>query len=117
MSPQTLDETFAALADPTRRKILDRLSRGDARVTDVAALFPISLNSVSKHIKLLERARLVKRTVQGRDNFLSLSTDSLDAAHEWITKKRTFWKSQLVAVDQMLIEQDERLRRSRKTRR
>jgi len=109
MSPQTLDETFAALADPTRRKILDRLSRGDARVTDVAALFPISLNSVSKHIKLLERARLVKRTVQGRENFLSLSTDSLDAAHEWITKKRTFWKSQLGGSQPHLVGGEQRV--------
>src|SRR4051794_18553997 len=113
MNNPSLDETFAALADPTRRKILDRLSKGEARVTDIAALFPISLNSVSKHIKLLERARLIKRAVHGRENFLSLSMDPLDAAHDWIAKKRTFWKSQLVALDQMLTAEHERLRRTR----
>jgi DNA-binding transcriptional ArsR family regulator len=116
MNPRTLDETFAALADSTRRKILDRLSEGEARVTDVAALFPISLNSVSKHIKLLERAQLIKRTVHGRENFLSLSMDRLDAAHDWITKKQSFWKSQLVALDQMLAAQDQPVERPRKMR-
>ena len=64
-----LDETLLALADPTRRAILERLSRGEARVTEVAAPFPISLNSVSKHIRILERSRLVTRAL--RDAIIS----------------------------------------------
>ena len=116
MTPEKLNETFVALADPTRRKILDRLSKGQARVTDIAALFPISLNSVSKHIKLLERAQLIKRTVNGRDNYLSISIGPLDAVHDWIAKRRTFWKSQLVALDEMLTAQDEAKPRTRSRR-
>ena len=65
-----LDHTLLALADPTRRGILERLSAGEARVTDVAADFPISLNSVSKHVRFLERAALVERRVVGREHFL-----------------------------------------------
>ena len=66
-----LDHTLGALADPTRRAILLRLTEGEARVTDLAAPFDISLNSVSKHIRILERARLVKRRRVGREHFLS----------------------------------------------
>lgn len=68
-----LDETFRAMADPTRRAILERLSRGEARVTEVARPFPISLNSVSKHIQILERAELVQRRQVGRDHFLRIN--------------------------------------------
>ena len=102
MNSNSLDTTLLALADPTRRKILDRLSRGEARVTEIAVCFPISLNSVSKHIKLLERAKLVERRILGRDNFLRISTGPLDAACEWIENKRSYWKAQLVALDQVL---------------
>ena len=63
-----LDAAFTAMADPTRRAILARLVLGDARVTEIAGEFPVSLNAVSKHIKMLERADLVRRAVQGRDH-------------------------------------------------
>jgi len=65
-----LDDTLIALADETRRDILKRLAAGDARVTEIAAPFAISLNSVSKHIRILERAGLVRRRITGRDHFL-----------------------------------------------
>ena len=68
-----LDHTLIALADPTRRAILQRLSKGEARVTELAAPFDISLNSVSKHIRILERADLVRRRVSGREHCRSLS--------------------------------------------
>src|SRR5262249_17299445 len=64
--------TYAAIADPTRRAILARLKRADARVTELAAPLAMSLNAVSKHIRVLERAGLVQREVQGRDHYLSL---------------------------------------------
>ena len=66
-TPRTLDRTLLALADPTRRAILQRLSAGEARVTDVAKPFSMSLNAVSKHILVLERAKLVQRRKEGRD--------------------------------------------------
>ena len=97
-----LDQTLMALADPTRRKILDRLSMGEARVTEVAAKFSISLNSVSKHIKKLERARLVKRRIVGRDHILQICPEPLDAVQEWILTKRAFWGMQLQALDDLL---------------
>lgn len=67
-----IDAVFAAIADPTRRAILDRLARGPLRVTDVAAPFAMSLNAVSKHVKVLERAKLVRRTRRGRVHTLAL---------------------------------------------
>src|SRR5437867_11525484 len=67
-----LDTVFAALADPTRRAILARLAHGDARVTELAAPMPMSLNAVSKHLRVLEEAGLVRRTVAGREHRLAL---------------------------------------------
>src|SRR5439155_26368797 len=72
-----LDRVFSAVSDPTRRAILARLADSDARVTDVASAFPISLNSTSKHIRVLEGAGLVRRTVRGREHFLSLDAAPL----------------------------------------
>ena len=102
-----LDETLMALADPTRRSILQRLSQGEARVTDLAHPFDISLNSVSKHIRILERARLVRRRVAGREHLLSLNPEPLDEAAVWIETQRALWTSRLKALDDML-QSDER---------
>lgn len=102
----TLDQTLVALSDPTRRAILERLSRGDARVTDVAGPFSISLNSVSKHIRLLERAGLVHRHVVGREHHLSLDTRPLDDAAAWIERQRTVWQSRLRMLEAILEEED-----------
>jgi DNA-binding transcriptional ArsR family regulator len=103
-----------ALADPTRRAILELLSRGDARVTDVAAPFPISLNSVSKHIRLLERAGLVRRHVRGREHVLSFNVQPLDSAAEWIESRRALWIGRLHALDALLKQEDRERRRKRK---
>ena len=100
--PAALDRTLVALADPTRREILDRLSQGDARVTDIASHFPISLNSVSKHIKMLERADLIERRVVGRDHILRISPEPLNAVQGWMNRKRAFWAAQLEALDELL---------------
>src|ERR1041385_851908 len=67
-----LDRVFSAVADPTRRAILEKLGRGPARVTEIARQFPVSLNAVSKHVMVLERAGLLRRDIQGRDHVLSL---------------------------------------------
>ncbi|MEO8066253.1 MAG: metalloregulator ArsR/SmtB family transcription factor [Flavobacteriales bacterium] len=106
-APQTLDLTLLALADPTRRAILQRLSRGEARVTEVARPFSMSLNAVSKHILVLERAKLVKRRKEGRDHFLSYRHEPLDAAAKWIEDTRNFWASRLDTLERILREEDE----------
>src|SRR6187455_2155483 len=94
-----LDQTLMALADPTRRAILDRLSGGEARVTDLARPFAMSLNAVSKHIRMLERARLVTRRKAGRDHFLSINPKPLDEAAAWIEARRGEWNARLDALD------------------
>jgi DNA-binding transcriptional ArsR family regulator len=100
-SPE-LDLTLVALADPTRRAILGRLAGGDARVTDLAEPFSISLNSVSKHIRALERAGLVTRRRQGREHILSFNPRALDAAADWIESQRAAWNRRLDAMDAAL---------------
>ena len=94
-----LDAVFGAMSDPIRRAILVRLSEADARVTEIAGGFPVSLNAVSKHIKMLERALLVTRSVQGRDHILSLNAGPMAEAAEWIEHYRGFWEDRLAALD------------------
>lgn len=113
-APRTLDRTLLALADPTRRAILQRLSAGEARVTEVAQPFDMSLNAVSKHILVLERARLVKRRRVGRDHFLSYRPEPLDAAAQWIAETRTFWASRLDTLERLLREEDAAERAAKK---
>jgi DNA-binding transcriptional ArsR family regulator len=97
-----LDDTLQALADPTRRAILARLSLGEARVTEIARPFAISLNSVSKHIRMLERADLVRRRREGREHILALNPAPLDQAAEWIEGQRRLWAFRLGRLDQIL---------------
>src|SRR5918996_6280818 len=113
-SGTNLDDTLIALADPTRRAILEQLSRGEARVTDVAEPFSISLNSVSKHIRLLERAGLVHREVRGREHILSLNAAPLDHAAEWIERHRALWIGRLRALNALLKQEDRERRRRRR---
>ncbi|QJR15107.1 ArsR/SmtB family transcription factor [Usitatibacter palustris] len=101
-----LDNTLIALADTTRRSILERLSQGPAKVTELAAPFPISLNSVSKHIRILERAGLVRRTILGRDHLLALETEPLDDITKWMQHHRTFWTQRLDALESLLRAED-----------
>jgi DNA-binding transcriptional ArsR family regulator len=104
--PTNLDHTLLALADPTRRALLQRLSRGEARVTELARPFSISLNSVSKHLRVLERARLVRRRRAGREHLLSLDPRPLDEAAAWMEAQRAAWTSRLAALDALLTEED-----------
>ncbi|MEP6939585.1 MAG: metalloregulator ArsR/SmtB family transcription factor [Rudaea sp.] len=94
-----LDEVFNALSDPTRRAILARLTGTDRRVTDLASEFPISLNSVSKHIRMLERAGLLRRSIVGREHMLSLNAAPLAQAQAWIEEYRRFWEGRLAALE------------------
>ena len=97
-----LDHILGALADPTRRAILLRLSRGDARVTDLAAPFDISLNSVSKHIRILERARLVERHRMGREHILSRNLRPLSEAAAWIETLQAKWNNRIDRLEKAL---------------
>jgi len=100
-----LDAAFGAMADPTRRAILARLALADARVTEIAGDFPVSLNAVSKHIKTLERAGLVRRTIQGRDHVLSLNASAMAGAAEWIEYYRQFWEDRLASLENFVVNQ------------
>lgn len=82
---------FAALADPTRRAMLERLARGDATVNELAEPFAISQQAVSKHVKVLEQARLISRTRSAQSRPCVLETDRLDAAVGWVARHRQVW--------------------------
>lgn len=100
-----LDETLSALADPTRRAIFASLSGGEKRVTEIAAPFDASLNAISKHIKKLEQAGLVRRRRKGREHFLSADPAPLEEAWAWIEAQRRFWNPRLDKL-QSLIEKE-----------
>lgn len=99
----SLDGVFNALCDPTRRAILSRLTDTNSRVTDIAAEFPISLNSISKHIRMLERAGLVKRSIAGREHLLSLNAAPMAQAALWIEHYRRFWEGRLAALEEYVL--------------
>jgi len=101
-NPDNLDRTLLALADPTRRAILQRLTRGEARVTAVAQPFAMSLNAISKHIRVLERARLVRRRRAGREHLLALNPRPLEAAAAWMESQRALWMARLDTLDALL---------------
>ena len=94
-----LDKTFSALAHPTRRAILTRLAqRGSASVTDLATPFDVSLMAISKHVKVLAEAGLVRREKDGRVHRCSFDPEPIDAARDWIEDHRRFWTQQLDAL-------------------
>lgn len=103
-----LDQVYGALADPTRRAIIGFLAEGEINVGTLAERFPISLNGVSKHVKVLERAGLVERTVRGREHRLRLNAEPLREASDWLEHYRTFWDSRLGALEAFLLKREPR---------
>ena len=101
-----LDQVYGAIADPTRRAILGILADGEINVGGLAERFPISLNGVSKHVKVLERAGLVERTVQGREHRLRLNAEPLREAAMWLEHYRTFWDARLAALEAFLLKKE-----------
>jgi DNA-binding transcriptional ArsR family regulator len=101
-SPHQLDRTFAALADPTRRRILEHLARGDRCVTDLARPYRMSLPAVSKHLHVLERAGLVRRRRRGRVHQLKLEAAPMQRAQQWIETYRRFWEESFGRLDEYL---------------
>lgn len=101
-SPQLLDRTFSALADPTRRRILKRLAAGDRCVTDLAKPFAMSLPAVSKHLRILENAGLISRHRKGRIHSLKLEAKPMKEAQQWIEEYRRFWEESFDRLDDYL---------------
>jgi len=94
-----LDFTFAALADPTRRAILERLARGDATVNELAAPFAMTLPAISKHLKVLERSGLISRTRNAQFRPCHLERSALDSAGGWIEENRRIWTERFDKLD------------------
>jgi DNA-binding transcriptional ArsR family regulator len=104
MTTQTLDATFSALADPTRRAILERLSEGEASVTELAAPFEMSLPAVSKHLKVLERAGLIARGREAQWRPCRLEAGPLKDVADWVGEYRRFWEERFDRLDEYLRE-------------
>src|SRR3954471_16986262 len=94
-SSRALDRTFAALADPTRRRILAHLSQGDRCVTDLARPHDMSLPAISKHLRVLEKAGLLRRRRYGRVHEIQLEAEPLKKAAQWVEEYRKFWEGSL----------------------
>ena len=99
-----LDRTFAALADPTRRAILARLALGEASVSELADPFAMSLPAVSKHLRVLEEAGLLRRRREGRVHRCSLEPEPMRVASDWIEAYRRFWEDRFDALARYLEE-------------
>ena len=99
-----LDRVYGAIADPTRRAILGMLVKGEVKVGTLADRFPISFNGVSKHVKVLEHAGLVRRKVRGREHWLRLRPQPLLDASRWLEHYREFWETRLDALEDFLVQ-------------
>jgi DNA-binding transcriptional ArsR family regulator len=99
-----LDATFGALSDPTRRAIVERLTRGDALVGELAEPFDMSLPAISKHLTVLERAGLVERAREGRTRRCRLVPEQMREALQWIATYGAFWEGQLDSLERFLAE-------------
>ena len=104
----SLDRVASAIADPTRRAILDRLAQGPARISDVAEPFAMTLTGFIKHVKVLERAELVRRTRQGRENTLELRSEPLREVARWISHYERFWSERLDRLQEYFQSEKER---------
>jgi DNA-binding transcriptional ArsR family regulator len=105
-SQQYFDLTLTALAHPVRRAILERVMQTELRVTELARPFAMSLNGVSKHIRILERAGLVSRRRVWREHLVSFNSEPLKQVSAWIEKSRAFWSARLDALDELLKAED-----------
>src|SRR3954447_20955096 len=104
MTPDRLDATFAALADPTRRAILARLVAGEASVTELSAPFAMSQPAISKHLKVLERAGLISRGRDAQRRPCRLEAVPLAEATQWLERYRRFWEVSFERLDDLLVE-------------
>src|SRR5258706_4304095 len=105
---QTLDAVFHALAHPIRRSILNKLKRRGQQVTELADDFDVSLNAVSKHLKVLESAQLIKRRVDGRVHLCSFNAERLKEIDRWLEQYRQFWTQRLDALENFVLSSDDK---------
>jgi len=105
---QGLNRVYGAIADPTRRAMLVVLAGGEVTVGTLAGRFPISFNGVSKHVKVLEQAGLVRRNVKGREHWLRLRPAPLRQATRWLEHYRRFWDQRLEALEDFLVADQDR---------
>jgi DNA-binding transcriptional ArsR family regulator len=108
MSASELDAVLAAVADSTRRAIIDRLAKGPARVTDVAEPFSMSLAAVSKHVQVLEKAGLVRRSRHGREYLLALDAAPLREVARWAHRYERYWSERLDRLEAFFTEKRRR---------
>jgi DNA-binding transcriptional ArsR family regulator len=97
-----LDSVFAALADPTRRRIIEQLSRRTLTAGDIAKAFPISQPAISKHLRVLEDSGLLERQVVGRTHYCSLSPAAMEQAVQWVERQRKYWNASLDRLETLL---------------
>ena len=109
---EMLDRIFSAVADPTRRAILAALAQKPATVTEIARPFPVSLNAISKHILVLERAGLLRREIVGREHRCRLDPEPLQKASAWLEHYRKFWSVRLDALERHIVTRKKREKRS-----
>ncbi|WP_119168986.1 ArsR/SmtB family transcription factor [Algihabitans albus] len=100
-----LDRTFAALSDTTRRAIVARLATGETALSDLAEPFDMSLTAVSKHVRVLDDAGLVRVSKRGRTRYCRLEAEPMKAASDWLDDYRTFWTGQFEALARYLHEE------------
>jgi DNA-binding transcriptional ArsR family regulator len=114
MTPDSLSNTFAALADPTRRAILARLASGEASVTELGKPFDMSLPAISKHLKVLERAGLIERGREAQWRPCRLAAGPLKDASDWLEYYRRFWEESLDRLDDYLRELQQNEKKGKK---
>jgi DNA-binding transcriptional ArsR family regulator len=109
--PAELDRIFFALADPTRRAILRGLTRGPATITEIATPFSVSLNAVSKHVMVLERAGLLHREIKGREHYCWIEAHPLRKADLWLEYYRRFWEQRMDALEAYVLRKSKESRK------
>ena len=102
--PAAADAAFHALANPTRRRVLERLSAGPATVTELAARFDMQLPSFVQHLSVLERSRLVRSTKQGRVRTYEIAPERLKVVEDWLTARRQEWEARLDRFDRYVTQ-------------
>ncbi len=100
--PLPLDEIFAALADATRRDILERVAKAELTVGELAANYSMSLPAISKHLKVMERARLITKRKEGKQQFVTLAPEALMTADEYLEQYRLMWQSRFDKLDALI---------------
>jgi DNA-binding transcriptional ArsR family regulator len=101
-----LDSIFHALSDRTRRSLLSKITTEPKRISDLASDYDVSLNAISKHIKVLEKANLIERNIEGRTHYCRMNPSELITAQEWINQYEEFWTSRLDSLESFLINKD-----------